>query len=105
MIDAKMLANPLKFLKPKRFTKTGRFKPNIYRLEAGFAWNPLTRYPRNKGCICGSGEKFKGCCLPTIKRAIRIDDALQIKASWKELLTGHVTIKPKMFGGQKVEAA
>jgi hypothetical protein len=33
------------------------------------AWNPLTGYPRNKGCFCGSGVKAKKCCLPYINRA------------------------------------
>jgi hypothetical protein len=41
------------------------FKPN-----EGMVWNELRSYPRNAACVCGSGKKFKICCLHTIPDAI-----------------------------------
>lgn len=29
-----------------------------------FVFNPFLKYPRNESCYCGSGIKFKKCCLP-----------------------------------------
>lgn len=29
----------------------------------GFVRNPLRELPRNMACPCGSGKKFKKCCL------------------------------------------
>lgn len=32
----------------------------------GFTWNPLLKLERNGPCICGSGKKYKKCCLPAM---------------------------------------
>lgn len=39
-------------------------------LKAGWAWNPLLTYPRNKPCPCRSGKKFKVCHLNMLPRVI-----------------------------------
>lgn len=41
-----------------------------YVPEAGFKWNPILKYPKNESCYCGSGKKFKKCCLPTETMAV-----------------------------------
>jgi hypothetical protein len=38
-------------------------KIHKYRPKQGFKWNPMLKYPRNEKCYCGSGLKFKKCCL------------------------------------------
>lgn len=55
----------------------------MYKPKPGFSWNPLKGFPRNSPCFCGSGRKFKKCCvsilghvietkhLPTIEKALR----------------------------------
>lgn len=35
-----------------------------YIPKPGHVWNPLRSLPRNGKCVCGSGKKFKKCCLP-----------------------------------------
>lgn len=74
--------------------KKKKDKLPVYRLEAGGYWNPLTSYPRNKGCFCGSGEKAKKCCLPLQKRAINAKFAGAILGMWDDILTGHSTLPP-----------
>ena len=32
-------------------------------LKLKFKWNPYLKYPRNVSCYCGSGVKYKKCCL------------------------------------------
>lgn len=65
-----------------------------FKLLPGMDFNPLLSYPRNKGCFCGSGTKFKRCCCPRQPRAIPIVDANRIKENWGRLMTGHLLIKP-----------
>lgn len=38
-----------------------------YRLRPhkGYVSNPLRSYQRNAPCLCGSGDKWKHCCLST----------------------------------------
>lgn len=44
----------------------------VLELEPGFIPAPGTKVPgRNQPCICGSGKKFKRCCLPKIETARR----------------------------------
>ena len=40
--------------------------------------NPLLKWPRNFNCVCGSGKKFKKCCLPGLNRQVTIKDAREI---------------------------
>lgn len=40
--------------------------------------NPLLNWPRNFNCVCGSGIKFKKCCLNGLSRQVTIEDAKRI---------------------------
>lgn len=53
--------------------------PVVWRLKPGYAYNPTLSLPRNSRCRCGSGDKFKDCCLPRIPRYIPIDVAEEYK--------------------------
>lgn len=75
-----------------------KYRRMAHGLLPGFAFNPLTRYPRNKGCVCGSGEKFKRCCLPKIRPAVKREVADEINANWDRILTGHITLKQPAIG-------
>ncbi len=44
-----------------------------YKAKPGFVANPLLKYPRNRVCPCGSGEKFKSCCLKVMTRYVTAD--------------------------------
>jgi hypothetical protein len=37
--------------------------------------NPLLKWPRNFNCVCGSGKKFKKCCLNGLNSQVTIKDA------------------------------
>lgn len=37
--------------------------------------NPLLKWPRNFNCVCGSGKKFKKCCLNGLAKQVTIKDA------------------------------
>jgi len=56
-----------------------RWKP----LE-GRDWNPLLNYPRNNPCFCGSGKKFKKCCLVNMPRtcSTRLAKDLAVQVDW-----------------------
>lgn len=52
----------------------------------GAAWHPMTGFPRNAACPCGSGKKFKKCCVDkfagaTVKAEKREEVAAFVKAS------------------------
>lgn len=79
--------------KEKKKTREPKFKQKVWRLSPGIVWNPLARYPRNKGCFCGSGVKSKRCCLPKISRAVPEGLAKEIKTDWEALMTGHKTLE------------
>ena len=36
---------------------------SAYTLKAGWVENPILKWPRNSPCPCGTGKKFKACCL------------------------------------------
>lgn len=56
----------LKTLKRDTIAGPGDFKA----VRDGSDWNPLLKYPRNESCYCGSGVKFKKCCLPRTQYAV-----------------------------------
>jgi hypothetical protein len=58
----------------------------------GHVWNPMRKYPRNKGCFCGSGAKAKKCCLPDIRAACSEKFADYIDSNWEKLLSGQMTL-------------
>lgn len=38
-------------------------------------WNPLLKLPRNGGCMCGSGRKFKHCHLDEVDALVTKEEA------------------------------
>jgi len=55
--------------KPRRLPngKNKRFLP-----KEGYAWNPLFQMmERNEPCLCGSGDKWKKCCMPKQPRVVK----------------------------------
>ncbi len=52
--------------------------------------NPLAGLPRNMRCPCGSGEKFKKCCLPLTREYVRKDALEEYRSTWEEAMTGAV---------------
>jgi len=44
-------------------------------LKIQYKWNPFLKYPRNEACYCGSGVKYKKCCLNNEPALIRDDFA------------------------------
>lgn len=51
-----------------------KVKPSAPRMTS----NPLLEWPRNFRCICGSGKKFKRCCLPELSPIVTFDDAISL---------------------------
>ena len=45
-------------------------------IEPSLVKNPLLDWPRNYLCVCGSGSKFKKCCLNDLQTRITINDAV-----------------------------
>lgn len=41
-----------------------------HKLRPEWDYNPLSSYPRNDPCFCGSGKKSKKCCLNKIPKAV-----------------------------------
>lgn len=82
-------------LNGKRPHREGKWRPILRWMKLPSeeaAWNPLVKYPVNKGCFCGSGEKAKKCCLPYLARAISKENAEAIRTGWNDLMTGHWTL-------------
>ena len=48
-------------------------------LTEGYDWNPFKKYPRNESCYCGSGKKYKNCCIDTEPMAIPKESAAKAK--------------------------
>lgn len=46
----------------------------------GNALNPLLSFPRNAKCFCGSGIKFKKCCVDKLHMAIPAKEASEVQA-------------------------
>lgn len=53
----------------------GKVKPHRihYVPKEGQAFNPLRSWPRNEKCFCGSGLKFKKCCISRTSVTIEAD--------------------------------
>lgn len=49
-----------------------------FKLAEGWSYNPLSSYPRNDPCFCGSLKKSKKCCLNRIPKAIPQELAKQM---------------------------
>ncbi len=44
--------------------------PRVFVTSLPTAFNPLTRYPRNLPCFCGSTRKAKACCLGKLQPTV-----------------------------------
>lgn len=67
-------------------------KRRIYRVPPGHAYNPLTKYPDNNPCFCGSEAKAKKCCKPSLRAFINDDTAKLITTKWHGIIWGKVQI-------------
>lgn len=47
--------------------------------KPGMVWNPLSRFPRNEQCFCGTGLKFKACCITKVKPCCPAADAEKVQ--------------------------
>lgn len=54
--------------------------PTGYVPKPGHAWNPLLKFPRNNPCPCGSGKKFKKCCVNNVPVTLPEKDAAHLRA-------------------------
>lgn len=50
-----------------------------WKPKDGLVWSPLSRYPANAKCFCGSGKKFKKCHKDQVKMAVKPEEAEQLK--------------------------
>lgn len=57
----------------------------IWRPREGFEFNPWRSIPRNDPCPCGSGKKFKKCCLPRCPLAVEKDVAAELRKEMVQL--------------------
>lgn len=55
-------------------------------LRPGWAHNPALKYPPNYPCFCGTGQKFKKCCLSKLPRYVREKSLPKIQAELTECL-------------------
>ncbi len=77
-------------------SKMKKEKPILGRIPLkGFAFNPLATLPRNEPCFCGSGKKFKKCCLDkTIGSTTTTQEASRIKELLKQSKKGDKVTQP-----------
>lgn len=52
-----------------------------YTPKPGYRWNPMLNYPRNAGCPCGSGKKFKKCHIGQVPPVIPTPEKLEEEAA------------------------
>ncbi len=57
-----------------------------FKLKDGWAHNPLTKYPPNYVCFCGTGAKFKKCCSNTIPRYVMNSQVPAIESEMRDIL-------------------
>lgn len=47
-------------------------KKSVYKPVDGYAWNPIFQHmKRNDLCLCGSGAKWKKCCMTKQPRVVK----------------------------------
>ncbi len=51
---------------------------SAYKPKPGYTFNPAFGWGRNDKCLCGSGKKFKKCCLLKQGRVVSKAHAKQI---------------------------
>lgn len=68
---------------------------NYYYPPPGYAWNPLKQYPRNANCFCGSGRKFKTCCVNLVLDCCLIEEAQKVRIDWDKIIAGKIRLELK----------
>lgn len=59
----------------------------VFVLKPGFVFNPFNKWPRNLTCFCGSGRKFKKCCVDQVFHAIPDKIEKATKKDFEKLLS------------------
>lgn len=54
----------------QRFTRKPIVPGKGYKPIEKHKFNPFLKYPRNESCYCGSGQKYKKCCMSTEPDAV-----------------------------------
>ena len=70
IVDSSGNAVPKSFDKAKWIQNQKLDANYCLRPKKGWVPNPILAYPRNRDCPCGSGFRFKKCCLPAMPRLI-----------------------------------
>lgn len=61
-----------------------------YRLQPGYAWNPLRSVPRNFPCPCRSGKKFKSCHLDRLAPAVEVKEVPRLQSMVRAIENGRL---------------
>ena len=69
--------------------RTYRFFPNEENVQLR---NPLKGLSRNDKCLCGSGKKFKKCCLPKLEQPVP-PPAPTVDANNEETQPSHASVE------------
>lgn len=78
----------LALLQPEARADVSRRPPGFRLVTEELMPNPLLGLPRNMRCPCGSGGKFKNCCLPLTKRFIAKETLVETRLVMAEALEG-----------------
>ncbi len=52
----------------------------------GRLWNPLREFPRNMPCFCGSGNKFKRCCMKNLEDTVEPQQLAPLKKAMAQVI-------------------
>jgi hypothetical protein len=74
--------------------KNEQLRKKAYKAKDGHVFNPLTGFPRNSLCFCGSVRIFKKCCMKKIMPVLPEKAAIRIYEIWDDLLLGKIYIQP-----------
>lgn len=69
---------PLNIIKPKKRS----YRNTVFKAKDGYAFNPIFRHmERNEPCLCGSGRKWKACCMRTQPRVVsqNVEDHMALR--------------------------
>jgi uncharacterized protein YecA (UPF0149 family) len=58
----------------------------VYVPKPGHVLNPMTKYPVNSPCPCGSGKKWKKCHRQITNLHIPVDQAPALEVAMKHVL-------------------
>ncbi len=77
-----------KALRREKNKREQAIRTNKWKCNPGNTWNPLSKFPRNHPCFCGSGLKAKKCCADRIQEWCTIAEARKIEMKWEDILSG-----------------